>query len=82
MGPFLISHLQDIELRPLSSFLQQDFNPQASLPMHAWLVPDRGQKPEIYDERMHLLGNIVIPACASLAGNILARIHRASFAKL
>jgi hypothetical protein len=82
MGSFLISPLQDMELRPLNSFLQQNFNPQASLPMHAWLLPDRGENAETYDQRMHLLGNIVIPACASLAGDILARTHRASFAKL
>ena len=49
-------------MQPLDSFMQLEFNKQNALPMDQWLLPSRGEDAATYDERMHLLGNIVVPA--------------------
>jgi len=37
--------------------------------MHQWLIEERG---EDHDERMRILGNVVVPACAELGFEITA----------
>ena len=69
-------------MQPLDSFMQLEFNKQNALPMDQWLLPSRGEDAATYDERMHLLGNIVVPAGGLLASEILSRIHRTSLAQL
>lgn len=75
-NPSIVENFQDLELKPLASFMQVEFNKPNSLPMDTWLLPNRGDDPSVYEERMRLLGNIVVPACASLASEILLRVHR------
>ena len=66
---------QDIKLRPLNEFLERNFNCLNSMPMYKWLLPTLDGELE-YQQRMHLLGNIVVPACGALASDILLRMHR------
>lgn len=56
-------------MQPLQSFYQEEFNHWNSQPMHKWLSPkmDEGH----WDDRMKVLGNLVVPACAALAANML-----------
>jgi len=55
--------------------MPEEFNMPNKLPMYRWLTtetPDEESK-----SRMHLLGNIVVPQCADLAGDLLLRQLRA-----
>ena len=68
----LTSHPQDLPLQPLNKFSQEPFNPLNSLPLHAWLT---SKKPTQDDqERLKMLGNVVAPQCAQLAGSILHHV--------
>lgn len=68
----LTSHPQDLPLQPLNKFSQEPFNPLNSLPLHAWLT---SKKPTQDDqERLKMLGNVVVPQCAQLAGSILHHV--------
>ena len=53
----------------------KNFNEVNSVPQHLWLVQQRGEN---HEERMRILGNIVVPACAALAAEILVGIVKAS----
>ena len=59
----LIRAGQDIALRPLASFLQPVWNSLNRLPLHRWLQSDYDDQ---YRNRMHALGNIVVPAGGKL----------------
>lgn len=67
--------LQDIELRPLSSFFQEKFNAWNALPMRLWLVRELD---EHYRARMKSLGNVVVPATGDLGWNLLHRLRALS----
>ena len=59
---------QDVELKPLNSFLQGQWNQLNNVPRQRWLCAEPGDD---YDERIHVMGNLVVPACGQLAGSIL-----------
>ena len=67
----LIRAGQDIALRPLASFLQPVWNSLNRLPLHRWLQSDYDDQ---YRNRMHALGNIVVPAGGKLGLNLLQRM--------
>ncbi len=59
---------------PLDTFFAERFNELNELPMHIWLnekAPNDEEK-----ERLHLLGNVVVPQCARLACGIFHRLIR------
>ena len=56
-------------LKPLAAFVQGEWNWQNRVPMHQWLIEECG---EDHDERMRILGNVVVPACAELGFDITA----------
>ena len=62
-----------MELEPLQSFMQATWNALNAVPISQWLVPSQSREDK---ERIHCLGNITVPACAALGGNILARMLR------
>lgn len=66
--------LQDIQLRELQTFLPDAWNQVNALPLHQWLQAEKYSNDE--EERMKLLGNLVVPACADLAGDLLLRMAR------
>ena len=74
--PPLSFHPQDHKLRPLSDYMQVEFNKECKVPMHSWLLRERDSVGENYEQRMKLLGNIVVPQCGLLASQILLRIYR------
>ena len=55
--------------------MQEPFNPTNAVPMCDWLLQNRDDYPT-YEDRMKLLGNVVVPQCGALAGDILLRLHR------
>ena len=65
------SRLQDMPLRSLASFLEANYNGINAVPKHLWMVRDREAH---HEERMHVLGNVVVPACASLAAEVLRNL--------
>ncbi|CAK9061756.1 unnamed protein product [Durusdinium trenchii] len=65
---------QELEFRPINTFFQEPFNPRNSLPLHQCLTVE---KPTDQDnERLKILGNVVVPACADLASAILHCVVR------
>lgn len=61
--------LQEIPLKPLNTFLQKNWNEMNAVPKEKWLTTTREEK--FYEERMHIIGNLVVPSCAALAAEIL-----------
>ena len=53
----------------------KNFNEVNFVPKHLWLVQ---QRDENHDDRMRILGNIVVPSCAALAAEILVGLVKAS----
>ena len=68
--------VQDIELRPLNSFLPERWNPLNELPMHQGLQATISEQ-EI--ARLKMLGNIAIPQCAVLASEVMLHMSRGLF---
>ena len=64
---------QDFKLEPLDSFFQSEWNHLNHVPMYKWLGAER--ECDHYEDRMKLLGNLVVPPCALLGANML---HAAS----
>lgn len=58
-------------LQPLAAFLAQNFNCINTVEKHLWLVHDRE---EGHEQRMKILGNVVVPACAALGAEILRNL--------
>lgn len=58
-------------LRPLASFLEANFNGINAVPKHLWLTTDREAH---HEQRMRILGNIVVPSCAALAAEVLRNL--------
>ena len=58
-------------MKPLNMFLEKSFNSLNTVEMHRWLIQERE---EGHEERMKILGNVVVPACASLAAEILRSV--------
>lgn len=69
---FIHSAVQDIPLRPLASFLQPSWNSWNKLPMRMWLTNE--MEPS-YRDRMHAMGNIVVPACGDLGFEVLCHMQ-------
>ena len=65
--------LQDLELQPLASFLQTSWNCLNKVPVAQWLASSQSDEDR---QRLHALGNIAVPACGQLAGEVLLRICR------
>lgn len=59
------------ELPPLDAWVDQPWNSLNAVPKEQWLVHAVDQQDR---QRLKTLGNIVIPAQASLAASILARL--------
>ena len=59
-------------MKPLNMFLEKNFNEINIVPKVAWLSTTKeGQD---YEERMHILGNIVVPSCGALAAEVLRNL--------
>eukprot|EP00435_Cladocopium_sp_Y103_P036471 s2889_g9.t1 len=63
---------QEIPLKPLNMFLEKTFNEINIVPKVAWLSTTK--EGEDYEERMHILGNIVVPSCGALAAEAFQKI--------
>ena len=59
----------------MNSFMPEEFNMPNKFSMYRWLAAEKPD--EEAKARMHLLGNIVVPQCADLAGDLLLRQLRA-----
>ena len=55
-------------MKPLAPFLEKNFNSLNQIPKLHWLIHERESD---HEERMHILGNVVVPSCAALAAEIL-----------
>lgn len=64
---------QDIPGAPFADHLQKQWNKDSSIPMFQWLSMRQSQAER---ERLHMLGNCVVPAAASLAMEILLKMKR------
>lgn len=61
--------LQEIPLKPLNQFLEKNWNDLNAVPKSMWLTSSREEK--FYEQRMHIIGNLVVPRCAALGAEIL-----------
>ncbi len=67
--------MEELSLKPISSFMEHAWGGGYPMPMEKWLLQDMEEEPD-YQQRMRLLGNVVVPPCAALAGDLLLRMHR------
>ena len=64
---------QDIGGAPFASHLQTKWNKDSSIPMYKWLSECQTKEDK---QRLHMLGNCVVPAAASLAMAVLLKMKR------
>ena len=60
-------------MKPLAAYMDDPWNPRNSLPMCRWLTQTRDESDRA---RMTMMGNQIVPPAASLAYDILIRMHR------
>lgn len=53
--------------------MESEWNFENKIPIRSWLVNERQ---EHHDERMQILGNVVVPACAALAMEMIVSFDR------
>lgn len=66
---------QDLELLPMAALLHQTgaWNDLNKVPMHQWLLEEPAKD---QSERMTVLGNVVVPACARVGASIALGMAR------
>lgn len=57
---------------------QQPWNPKGWMPLHTWLWHEAS---DLDLDRLHALGNIVMPRCGQLALHLLGRHHTDSMCR-
>mmetsp|Transcript_74797 Transcript_74797/g.151276 ORF Transcript_74797/g.151276 Transcript_74797/m.151276 type:complete len:438 (-) Transcript_74797:25-1338(-) len=57
--------------RSFEDWAREEWNPGCYVPIHKWLVNQRSEEDQ---QRMHALGNVVVPRQASLGAQILQKI--------
>ena len=67
----LLRFFQDVSLDPVDKHMQPVWNEDNQVPMHEWL---NAEIEPAQRSSLHMLGNCVVPAMASLAFEILLRI--------
>ena len=65
------SFVQDMKRYPTDFHHNRPWNDGNAVPMHRWLCSDRS---DVDKQRMTALGNVVVPACAHMAAQMLCRI--------
>ena len=59
-------------------FLEKTFNSLNAVPKASWLSLEK--EDDQYEERMRILGNIVVPSCGALAAEVLrGLVSKASY---
>ena len=57
--------------RSFEDWAREEWNPGCYVPIHKWLVKQRSEEDQ---QRIHALGNVVVPRQASLGAQILQKI--------